>query len=135
MLVLDASIALSWCFKDEAAPATDALVVRARRDGAAVPSHWTLEVMNALLVAERRGRIAAREASAHVRTLEDLGVEVDAETDRRAGREIFALARAERLTIYDAAYLELAMRRGAVIATLDVDLAKAAKRVGVPLAL
>jgi len=135
MLVVDASVALAWCFRDEATEATDDIVVRVRGEGGIVPSHWMLEVVNALLVAERRGRIAASGISSHIGTIEALAVDVDLETDRRAGHESLALARAERLTLYDAAYLELAMRRGAILATLDVDLAAAARRVGVPLAL
>jgi predicted nucleic acid-binding protein len=131
MLVIDASVALSWCFQDEATAATDALVLRVRRQGAVVPAHWPLEVLNALLVAERRGRIGRSETTAHVRTIEDLGIDVDEETVRRAAHETLALARAEQLSLYDAAYLELALRRGLSLATLDKDLAKAAKRSGV----
>ena len=131
MLVIDASIALAWCFEDEATAATDALVLRVRGEGAVVPAHWPLEVLNALLAAERRGRIKRAEASAHVRTIEDLGVDVDEETVRRASHATLALARAERLSLYDAAYLELALRRGFPLATLDKALAKAARRSGV----
>src|SRR5258708_37992889 len=131
MLVVDASIALSWCFKDEATAATDKLVLRVRRQGAVVPAHWRLEVLNGLLVAERRSGIGRSEATAHVRTIDDLGLEVDDETNGRAAHETLALARAEQLSIYDAAYLELALRRGNALATLDRDLAKAAKRSGV----
>jgi predicted nucleic acid-binding protein len=131
VLVIDASVALSWCFEDEATAATDALVLRVRGEGAIVPSHWALEVLNALGVAERRGRIGRAEATAHVRTIEDLGVDVDEETPRRALRDTLALARAEKLSLYDAAYLELAFRRGLTLATLDRTLAKAATRSGV----
>jgi len=131
MLVIDASVVLSWCFQDEATAATDALVLRVRGEGAIVPAHWSLEVLNALLIAERRGRIARSEATAHVRTIGDLGVEIDEETVRRWSRDTLALARAERLSVYDAAYLELALRRGLSLATLDKALAKAARRSGV----
>jgi predicted nucleic acid-binding protein len=131
VIVIDASIALSWCFEDEATASTDALVLRVRGEGAVVPTHWQLEVLNALLVAERRGRIGRSEATAHVRTIEDLGVDVDEETVRRASHDTLALARAERLSLYDAAYLELALRRGLPLATLDKALARAAKRSGV----
>ena len=131
MLVIDASIALSWCFQDEATAATDALVLRVRRQGAVVPAHWLLEVLNALLAAERRGRIGRADATAHARTIDELGVDVDEETAHRASRDTLALARAERLTLYDAAYLELALRRGLALATLDKDLSRAAKRSGV----
>lgn len=131
MFVVDASVALSWCFKDEATAATDKLVLNVRREGAIVPSHWLLEVLNALLVAERRGRIGRSDAAAHIRTIEELGVGVDDETGVRATRETLALARTEQLSVYDAAYLELALRRGIPLATIDRELAKAAKRASV----
>lgn len=131
MLVIDASVALAWCFKDEATAATDGLVLRAHREGAIVPAHWLLEVLNALLVAERRGRIRRDDVAAHVETIVDLGVDVDIETDRRAVAETLVLARTEKLSVYDAAYLELALRRGLPLATLDRDLAKAARKAGV----
>ncbi|MBX9947028.1 MAG: type II toxin-antitoxin system VapC family toxin [Reyranella sp.] len=132
MLVVDASVALAWCFADEATTATDALAVQARRDGAVVPAHWLLETLNALVVAERRGRIERSDVDAHARTLEDLGVEVDGETGPRAARATLALARREKLSVYAAAYLELALRRGLPLATLDGDLARAARKAGVP---
>jgi predicted nucleic acid-binding protein len=131
VLVIDASVALAWCFKDEATPATDALVPMVRRDGATVPVHWLLEVTNALLVAERRGRIMRNDVATHLRTIAALGVQVDLETDRHVGHDILALARADGLSIYDAAYLELAQRMAVPLATLDKDLAKAARKSGV----
>jgi predicted nucleic acid-binding protein len=132
VLVVDASVALAWCFKDEAAPATDALVTLVHRDGATVPGHWLLEVTNALLVAERRGRIAPIDVTSHLQTIEALGVQVDSETNRHVAGRILVLARADGLSIYDAAYLELAQRLAVPLATLDGDLAKAARRAGVP---
>ncbi len=132
MLVVDASVALAWCFADEATTATDALAVRARREGAVVPAHWLLETLNALLVAERRGRIGRGDVAAHAETLEYLDAEVDGETGHRAARATLALARDGKFSVYDAAYLELALRRGLPLATLDGDLAKAARKAGVP---
>lgn len=90
---------------------------------------------NVLLAAERRGRIDRAGVDGRLHWLGELPVEIDDETGRHAWSSTLALARAEQLTLYDATYLELAMRRGAVLATLDGDLAEAARRVGVPLAL
>jgi predicted nucleic acid-binding protein len=131
--VLDCSIAVAWCFEDEATPQTDALLDRLRDEGAAVPALWSLEVGNALLQAERRGRIPTARVTAFVDLLAGLPIEPEADTSRRALREVLALARAERLTTYDASYLELAGRRALPLATRDQALQRAAKRLGVPL--
>jgi predicted nucleic acid-binding protein len=129
--VIDSSIALTWCFEDEATPETDALFERVRDQGAVVPSLWRLEVGNVLLQAEKRGRITANDVAARLDLIAQLPIDVDAETVNRAWREILKLARSERLTVYDAAYLELASRRAAPLMTLDADLAQAALRLGV----
>lgn len=130
-LVLDASIAIAWCFEDEASPQTEAIADRVRDEGALVPALWQLEVANVLVQAERRGRIAAADVTARLELLAALPIQLDLETRTRAFREIVALARAQRLTTYDAAYLELALRRGAALATRDIELAQAARGCGV----
>jgi len=127
--VLDCSIAMTWCFEDEATSATDALLERVRDEGAIVPMLWQLEVGNVLLQAERRGRVAGADLSARLELLTALPIATDDQTSSRALREVLALARAETLTTYDAAYLELAMRYGLSLATKDASLQKAAKRV------
>lgn len=129
--VLDASIALAWCFDDEASEDADLLAERLRDHGAFVPNLWHLELSNVLLQAERRGRITAADIAVRLRLLGQLPIETDAETHLRATRDTLALARAERLTAHDAAYLELAMRRGLPLASRDQDLRAAAKRLGV----
>lgn len=129
--VLDASIALAWCFDDESTSETNALIDRLRDYGAYVPSLWHLELTNVLLQAERRSRISAADIAVRLRLLGDLPIDTDVETHLRAMRETLALARAERLTAYDAAYLELAMRRGLPLASRDGDLRAAAARLGV----
>ena len=134
MLVIDASVILGWCFKDEASPAVDRVIDRVRDEGAWVPSLWRLEVANVLLNAERRGRIVQAERARRLELLADLPIETDDETDLRAWSDTLALAKAERLTVYDAAYLELALRRGKPLATLDRELGKAARKRGVPVA-
>jgi predicted nucleic acid-binding protein len=130
-LVLDCSIAIAWCFDDEAAPETDSLLERVRDEGAIVPAIWALEIGNVLTQAERRGRITEADSVARLQFLGALSVKADGETSHRAWREVLALARTEALTTYDAAYLELAMRSGLPLATKDRELAAAARRTGV----
>ncbi|QSA96921.1 type II toxin-antitoxin system VapC family toxin [Methylococcus sp. EFPC2] len=129
--VLDCSIAVSWCFEDEASAATDELLERVRDETALVPALWHLELGNVLLQAERRGRISTGDVTARLELLANLPIATDEETTTRALREVLTLARAEKLTTYDAVYLELAMRRGLPLATKDHALADAAKRVGI----
>lgn len=129
--VLDASAALAWCFADEATPATRNLLEKLETDTAYVPAHWSLEVGNILVSAERRGRISYAKVAEFLTLLQNLPIETDEETAYRGFHEILALAHAEKLTTYDAAYLELAMRLGMPLATKDLDLKKVAKRLGV----
>ena len=129
--VLDCSVAVAWLFDDEATPETDALLDRLKFDGAFVPGLWRLELGNVLARAERQKRIAASQIVACLDVLDRLPIVSDAETESRAFREILALARAERLTTHDAAYLELAMRMGLQLATRDEALVQAARRVAV----
>ncbi|HEX3862787.1 MAG TPA: type II toxin-antitoxin system VapC family toxin [Stellaceae bacterium] len=130
-IVVDASVALTWCFADEAAADTDAILDRLKAFGAFVPSLWHIEMANVLLMAERRGRTIVGGLVARLDLLAQLPITTDTETTSRAWREIVGLARTELMTTYDAAYLELAMRRGVPLATRDADLAKAARRAGV----
>ncbi len=130
-LVIDSSAALSWCFEDEASPESDALFERVRDRGAVVPGLWHLEVADVLLQAERRGRIATGDVTMRLELIAELPITTDNETTARAWREILALARAQGLTNYDAAYLELAIRRGLPLQTKDAALITAAKRTGV----
>ena len=129
--VLDCSIAVAWLFDDEATPETDVLLDRLKDDHALVPRLWHLELGNVLAQAERRKRISAAQIAAHLERLERLPIVTDTETERRAFREILTLARSERLTTYDAAYLELAMRRGVELATRDKALIRTARGVEV----
>lgn len=129
--VLDCSVTVAWLFEDEATPAIDALQDQLKEEVALVPGHWRLEVGNVLAQAERRKRLTRAQTSAHLELLDRLPIATDAETDSRAFREILSVARTEGLTTYDAAYLELAARRGVPLATLDRALARAARRAGV----
>ena len=133
-LVIDASIAVSWFLEGE--HSDDAQEVRGRIPVAelvSVPAHWMLEVTNALLVAERRKRIAAASVNHAVGILRQMPIRADAETDEQAGRQTLELARQHALSIHDAAYLELALRLGAGLASLDEPLKAAAKKRGVRL--
>jgi predicted nucleic acid-binding protein len=130
-LVIDASVALAWCFRDERTEATASLLERVQTDAAAVPSLRHLEVASVLALAERRGRITPAESADLIALLEMLDIVVDWETAVRAFARVLDLAREERLTADDASYLELAMRLGIPLASKDGDLCDAAERLGV----
>jgi predicted nucleic acid-binding protein len=131
-LVIDGSTALGFLMSDEQAPrALDALEALERGVPTFVPSHWPLEVANGLLMAERRRRATHADVTEALDVILSFPVEIDRDTARHVAGETAGLARQYGLTIYDAAYLELAMRRGAALATSDADLARAAKRAGV----
>ncbi|HVH81265.1 MAG TPA: type II toxin-antitoxin system VapC family toxin [Stellaceae bacterium] len=130
-VVVDASIAVSWCFDDEASAATEAILDQVRLEGAIVPGLWHLELANVLLQAERMGRPIPEGISARLEYFSRLPISTDAETASRAWRDTLSLARTEQLTTYDASYLELAARHGLPLATKDEALLNAAKRIGV----
>jgi len=130
-LVIDCSLTMAWYFKDEATAYTNAVRAALVTERAVVPSHWSLEVANVLLMGERRKRSTQAKATKWLRFLSGLPIAIDQETATRAFDPIIALARAHKLTAYDAAYLELAIRRGLPLATLDKDLEKAARASGV----
>ena len=129
--VLDGSLALAWFFKDEADPYADAVAARFPATRAAVPLIWPLEVANALLMGERRQRSTEAQAAKWLSYLGSLPITVDDETNERAWGELLSLGRAHRLSAYDTAYLELALRRGLPLATLDDKLKGAASEAGV----
>lgn len=130
-LVLDCSIAVTWCFEDEASDTCDALLERVRDEGALVPSLWYLELGNVMIQAERRRRIMPADVSIRLELIGDLPISIDDETSPRALHEILALARAQNLTTYDATYLELAIRHGLPLATNDKRLRSAGINCGV----
>ncbi len=96
-----------------------------------MPTHWWLETVNGLLMAERRKRISQADVTEVLQLLQALPFLSDDDTAQRSGRETIMLARQHALTSYDAAYLELAMRRKGVLVTLDEALAAAARDMGV----
>jgi predicted nucleic acid-binding protein len=133
-LVLDASETISWCFEDEASPQSEALLDLLKTSAiAVVPSIWRVEVANALLMAERRHRIASDGTVAFLDVLFKLNVVADSESDDIVLGRIVALARDKGLTAYDASYLELAIRMNVPIATRDARLIKAEESCGVAL--
>jgi len=124
--VIDASVALSWLLQDEHSAASDRLFALVADEGAIVPSLWRLEIANALQVAVRRNRIGRAYRDATIQRLGRLPIEVDPETHIHAWSTTLHLSERHYITVYDAAYLELALRRRVPLATRDQDLAKAA---------
>lgn len=129
--VLDASIALAWCFSDEATPTTHRLLESLETETAFVPELWPLELGNILISAVRRKRITYAKITEFLTLLQNINIQIDNETSAKAFHEILSLAHSENLTTYDAAYLELAMRLGLPLATKDTQLSKAAIQLGV----
>lgn len=129
--VLDCSVALAWIMPDEGDPRADAALDRLRNDVAVVPGLWPLEVGNVLLIGIRRRRITESEAEQAVRDLRALPIEIDRETHEHALDTTRRLASEHRLTLYDAAYLELALRRQLQLSTLDEALGAACRAAGV----
>jgi predicted nucleic acid-binding protein len=130
-LVLDASLALSWYFEDERTPLADALLNRVADEGAIVPAHWRLEVANGFRTAIRRKRIKPGFRDRALAQLDRFAIVIDPETDRYAWSSTLRLADRFELTLYDAAYLELAQRQMLPLATLDNSLRAAAGALGI----
>jgi predicted nucleic acid-binding protein len=125
--VLDSSLSLAWCFEDEQTPPVMTLLDRITETGAVAPLLSPLEVLNALLAAERRRRIDGARRRTLASFLRDLPVALDGDTAMQALEAITSLAERFNLTTYDAAYLELAQRRRLPLASLDQELWAAAK--------
>ena len=128
--VLDASITACWAFQDEDHPDAGLAFQQMRTEEAVVPCLWWFEVRNILVVNERRRRIAESDTAAFLLNLSRLRVRLDRLPQ---GDAVLRLARTHRLSVYDAAYLELAQREGLPLATLDADLRRAAADEGVAL--
>lgn len=129
--VLDCSVAMTWVFPDEASEATERLRDSLIDDQAFVPSLWPVEVGSVLLVATRRRRIRADEWSHICSSLEALPIEVEPVSTSRVWGKVVALADRHNLSVYDATYLELALRMRMPLATLDRALITAARSAGV----
>ena len=128
--VLNSSVAACWAFDDEAHPTAAAALSRIYRGEALVPSLWWFEVRNTLIISERRGRIKQADTTDFLHRLVRLNITTDHIPDET---DVLSLARKHRLTVYDAAYLELARRSGFPLATLNSSLTQAATVENVPL--
>lgn len=134
--VLDCSATMPWIFADEATADCDQLLDELTAGARAwVPALWHLELGNVLLGAHRRDRIDQAGIEAFLAQLSAYDISLDDQTIERAWQKTFDLALEHRLSTYDAAYLELALRRGIPLATLDTALIAAANSCGVPLCL
>lgn len=134
--VLDSSATVPWVFSSEATQATDALLDALVAGGKAwVPALWHLEIANMLLAAQRKGRIDKAGIDKFFSTLALLDIEVDGSTIGEAWSRTLSLAEGFNLSVYDAAYLELSLRRGLPLAALDTALRSAVKKTGGVLAL
>ena len=128
--VVDASVAACWLLPDEAARAAALAYARFPDDTAIVPTLWWFEMRNIFIVSERRGRIDSSRTAMAMALLRGLPIRVDAASDEDL---LLTLARRHGLTAYDAAYLELALRLGLPLASLDDALLRAARTEGVPI--
>ena len=133
--VIDTSVVMPWCFKDEVSEYVDSVLDSLEHFTAIAPSIWPLEVGNVLLAAERKNRLSEADSIRFIALLSELPISVDQEPPERMIKEIFALAREHKLSTYDASYLDLAMKKGVPIATLDNRLITAAKRSNVSIML
>ena len=131
--VVDNSVVMSWCFRDETNRYADSVLDKLTDASAVVPSIWPLEVVNVLLVAERQKRLSESDSARFLTLLSQLPIVVEYERPEMMMKELLALARVNDLSSYDASYLDLAMRKGIPIATLDNKLIKAARRIAVPI--
>ena len=132
-LVIDSSITLAWVYSDQTTPAVTQVLEIVSTSGAWVPVLWRLEVANVLQMGVRRSRHDAAFRDATLADLSLLPVSTDGETEKQAWGATLRLAERHQLTVYDAAYLELAQRRGLPLATLDEELRAAAERERLPL--
>jgi predicted nucleic acid-binding protein len=130
-IVIDASVALAWCFPDEASDYADDILVALEGHSMLVPALWAIEITNALLVAERRKRIKQSAIRRFVELLNGLTVVTVSQSVTESVSNILPLAREYDLSAYDAAYLDVALRHGAPLATLDSNLQKAGRKAGI----
>ena len=132
-LIVDASITMAWCFEDEATPATEEVLDQVVESNALVPSVWRFEVGNALQMAIRRKRITEIFRDDALAKLLAMPITVDPETDAYVWTTALRLSERFGLTLYDAAYVELAQRRNLPLASLDQEMRAAASALNVEL--
>ena len=129
--VLDTSVTMAWLFEDEATRNTEALLDRLKTEEAFVPTLWTYEVGNVLLMAERRKRITEAQGRRFTQLLESLPISILDSHLVSLWSSAVVVARAHGLSVYDGTYLDLAMREGMPLATRDRALRRAARKLGV----
>lgn len=127
MIVIDASIAMTWFLDDETTPGTDDVFLRVRLEGGLAPSLWPLEMANAFRTAVRKRRMSLEKRQADLSLLSKLSIEIRLGTHEQAWTSILALSDKHNMTPYDAAYLELAVRERLPLASLDKELLAAAR--------
>ena len=132
-VVVDASTALAWSFPDETSDYADGVLVSLERKTILVPAVWSLEIANALLVGERKKRLKQPDIRRFTELLKSLSLVQDVQPVSEHVGNVLPLAHKYSLSAYDAAYLELSIRHGAPLATLDVKLQKAARQAGITL--
>jgi predicted nucleic acid-binding protein len=131
-IVIDASVTLSWCFPDEQTPLSlNVLDLLKRGEQALVPAFWSLEVLNTLLLGERKGRITAEQTKSFIDTLRVISPILDYASLEQVAGPVQIICRDHRLTPYDALYVELALRSGCPLATLDQPQRDTSRTLGV----
>ena len=131
--VVDNSVVMTWCFQDEEHPYAEGVLDHLAASSALVPALWPLEVVNVLLVAERNGRLSEADSLRFITLLNQLPISVDRSWTERSMKDVLTIGRTHNLSSYDAAYLELAMRRGMPIATLDQNILAATRSIDLPI--
>jgi len=131
--IIDCSMTMAWFFPDEATSATQQIQDRLIHEAVIVPSLWYLEVTNVLAMAEKRKRTTATDSTQFLQQLQKFDIQRDDSWQMRAFDHLLPLCRKHGLTSYDASYLDLALRCQLPLASLDIDLRKAAKTLGIPL--
>jgi len=132
-VVVDASVALSWCFPDERSDYADSVLVSLKGDTLIVPSIWPVEIANAVWVGERRKRIKPVDVRNFEDLLWDLTIVEISQSVAESMANLLPLAREHNLSAYDSTYLDIALRRGAPLATIDRMLERAARDAGIKL--
>jgi predicted nucleic acid-binding protein len=130
LFILDCSVTMSWCLENEKNKDSEQALYLLAKKKAIVPCIWTLEVINVLRVAERQNRISSADSNTFISLLNTFPIEVDVNSDS-LNRKILDIIREHALSAYDAAYLELAIKYNAPLASFDKLLNKVAKKEGV----
>ncbi|MDB6080864.1 MAG: PilT protein domain protein [Chlamydiia bacterium] len=131
MFVLDCSVTMAWLFEDERTEFSERVLDKLQKEKAIVPSLWLLEVMNVLLVAEKRKQCTVAQSIRFLETLKSLPIEIDEGIETSQCESLLLIGRAYDLSSYDTVYLDLALRLGHPLATLDAHLRKASKSAGI----